>query len=196
MGDVSGVLDALESRSVESRYEATEAIRETIIGLRNALCERLPRERSELTLVTILQNLQILDVDDDTLQFIAKLAREDRSVLVRGYAVYALAGRPTKIGNDYFVSLLLTEKNSRVRIEILLALYCAGCRAVIGEIIKLLKSSHYHTQCAAIHGLLELCIDDDHKEIFREALQGLLESDAPLSVVSTAQEALESLDDS
>lgn len=189
MIDLSSVTQAIASRSPDERQHAAEAMRNAVLSLRELLYQRLLTERNELALVSILQTIQMLDVDEEIIPLICDVAEKDRRPLVRAAAIYALGGRSQ---DGFLESRLLAETHLRVRAEILMVLYAAGKHRLIAEILRLIRSNDYQTQCAIINGLAEITIPRHRKLVIKE-IRSILKGEVPVAVVSTAQRALEDL---
>lgn len=189
MIQLQALLDMLSKRSVDDRYRAAEEISEAIARLGDAICHRLLEEKNELVLLSILEILEEVSFGSDTLQALFEYAASDKRPLVRAGAIAAI-GRCLDVRRmDFLLSRLLEERNPRVKLELVFCLFKGGFRGVFRELVGLMKSGDYQTQCAAIHRVLEVDLDEQEMIWVLNELKDLATKE-PRAVATTARDAL------
>ncbi len=191
---VEEVVEHLAALDAEKRYDASEVIRNAVIEMRDAICQRLEVETDELALVSLLQTLQMLCIDTNVRTLVKRLAKKDPRTLVRVYAVAALGCGDSVSTTDSLVGMLATETDEEVRIQILFALYRLGYREVWPQIIRCMKTAtDYHVQCAAIDGILSIDLGPRKAEVV-DVLRSLATGEnIAIAVSSAARGALDEL---
>ena len=180
--DLNGLCVSLAATSVAKRLEAAEMLIDIVVGVREALVVRLAEERNELVLLNLLELLEVVGRIDEAFDNLEMLSCRDRRPLVRAYAISCLPNYNSRRATEVLVERLSSEKNRRVRLEILLAMYRLDYDGVFQEIVAIAESSDQETTCAAINGLLATRLrEQDEKELRNlVAVLAVRESRAPV----------------
>lgn len=166
---------------------------------RNVLL-RLARDKDALVRTEAYDSLSVFECPDVEV-FLEDAMKREKDKLARFYAILSWADIVAALYEDVSDKLLLIEKlknTSRMKksehclLACCYAQYMFGKEEALDEIIGFLGSKDYHIRCAVISTARDI-LDDDNREILKNAVEKLLIGEESRAVSSRAEKFLEEL---
>ena len=145
-------------------------------------------DKNELVRCEAVDSIRVF-IDKEIFLKLKDMAIEDRSFLVRGYAVYGFVEIGKKLGEknlDKFIleNIIPNENNSFVKLNCYEALYNLGNKNFLNNIFSLFRSKNYRIRCAIISTLDEI-LNDENRSMIKEFIDSINISEEPFSVESS-----------
>ena len=133
-----------------------------------------------------------------TYQLLKKIAREDTSSIVRGYAIISLKDIATRIHKEkeiieFLKSRLTNEKAEFTRINIYSELYCLGQKEYLTNLLEMANSKRYQNRSAVVSSMEEI-VNVENKDIIYNALLQHREKETAWSVICEIDKLLEEIE--
>ncbi len=133
-----------------------------------------------------------------TYQLLKKIAREDTSSLVRGYAIISLKDIAIRIHKEkeaieFLKSRLTNEKAEFTRINIYSELYCLGQKEYLTNLLEMANSKRYQNRSAVVSSMEEI-VNVENKDIIYNALLQHREKETAWSVICEIDKLLEEIE--
>ena len=124
---------------------------------------------------------------DDVEMFLSKISAEEPDEVARSYAILSWADVAAALQKSpsghiaKMMALKSQEKSSGCILSYCYALYLFGEKGALMEWLSFLNDDDYHVRCAAI-SLLENVVDETNKDVIKNSISKLLETESALSV--------------
>lgn len=133
-----------------------------------------------------------------TYQLLKKIAREDTSSIVRGYAIISLKDIAIRIHKEketieFLKSRLTNEKAEFTRINIYSELYCLGQKEYLTNLLEMANSKRYKNRSAVVSSMEEI-VNVKNKDIIYNALLQHREKETAWSVICEIDKLLEEIE--
>jgi HEAT repeat protein len=187
------IVELLEDRNWEVRYEAAHALGRVLAGsaLAPAALLRCIDDRNEL--VRIAASEAAGDIGDK--RAIPRLRRRlsDRSPIVRSWAAFALGMLGGRSARGALTNASRRERSALARVGIYGALFQLGDQQSLHSLLALLRSKRYVVRNAVANTVAELTLDDESRTEVRRALRQALTTEQTIAATSSLKSALRRL---
>src|SRR5215203_1429411 len=176
-----------------ARCHAIEAAGQSLAGSRSAPRELIQATRDGRWLVRVIA-IEALQAISDPRSFGAlRTCVRDPSSIVRSYAAVAAAAVDPARARPVIRRLAVSERWARARVGVFEASFRLGDRAVLGTLLRLLKSRQYRVRCATANTLASLQLTATERAQVRGAVDTALAIEptvAARSSLETARQAV------